>query len=154
MICLLALFARRPDAVERPVKIETSMFWRTFALSTFAHFGDAGTNQLDFAASANGASCGLFGVWIVASDVVFGITLPAVAIVAHRGRVRERLDPVDRQRLVPARDRDDEVGAAEERRHVLARRVARHRVGADLVRERRVAEPSGRARSPTPSRCR
>ena len=39
-------------------RMPLSMFWSTFALSTFAQFGAAGTNQLAFAASANGASVG------------------------------------------------------------------------------------------------
>ena len=39
-------------------RMPLSMLWRTFALSTFAQFGVAGTNQLAFAASANGASVG------------------------------------------------------------------------------------------------
>src|SRR4051812_8210578 len=56
-----------------------SMVWSTFALSTFAQFGVEGTNQLDFAASANGASVG-FAALTLASDVEFGITPPAVAI--------------------------------------------------------------------------
>ena len=56
------------------------MLWRTFALSTFAQFGVAGTNQLAFAASANGASVGLEAL-ILASVVVFGITPPLTAIV-------------------------------------------------------------------------
>ena len=75
MICRLADL---PAActVARFVRIETSMFWSTFALSTFTHFGDVGTNQLDFAASANGASCGLLAL-IETSVVVFGITPPA-----------------------------------------------------------------------------
>ena len=51
------------------------MFWSTFALSTFAQFGVDGTNQLYFAASANGASVG-FDALIGASVVVFGITPP------------------------------------------------------------------------------
>src|SRR3954447_6866577 len=56
-----------------------SMFWSTFALSTFAQFGVDGTNQLDFAASANGASVG-FAAFTFAREGVFGMTPPAVAI--------------------------------------------------------------------------
>ena len=41
-------------------------------------------------------------------------------------RAREVLDPVGRERLVLARRRDGEVGAAEEAGHRLPRRVARH----------------------------
>src|SRR5437660_9410069 len=48
------------------------------AFSTFAQFGVVGTNQLNFAASANGASCGLEAL-IDTSEVVFGM-LPACAI--------------------------------------------------------------------------
>src|SRR5215210_6778027 len=55
------------------------MFCSTFALSTFAQFGVDGTNQLYFAASANGASVG-FAALTFAREVVFGITPPAVAI--------------------------------------------------------------------------
>ena len=76
MIWLLALLAAF-CTLARPVKIETSMFWRTSAFSTFAQFGVTGTNQLDFAACANGASCG-FEAAIEASDVVLGITFPCV----------------------------------------------------------------------------
>ena len=36
-------------------RMALSMFWSTCALSTFAQFGVDGTNQLYFAASANGA---------------------------------------------------------------------------------------------------
>ena len=78
VICLLA-FAAALFTLERPVAMDESMFWRTFALSTFAQFGVDGTNQLYFAASANGASLG-FAAFTLASDVVFGITPPAVAI--------------------------------------------------------------------------
>src|SRR5215213_8325038 len=60
-------------------RMPLSMFWRMFALSTFAQFGVEGTNQLYFAASANGASVGL-AAFTRASDVAFGITPPAVAI--------------------------------------------------------------------------
>src|SRR5688572_13314759 len=56
-----------------------SMPWSTFALSTLAQFGVEGTNQLYFAASANGASVGLAAL-ILARLVVFGITPPPVAI--------------------------------------------------------------------------
>ena len=68
--CVLPGFRRMP----------LSMLWSTFALSTFAQFGVAGTNQLAFAASANGASVGLEAL-ILASVVVFGITPPLTAIV-------------------------------------------------------------------------
>src|SRR5207302_2784494 len=74
---LLALFAAF-CTLARPVKIETSMFCRTSAFSTLAQFGVVGTNQLYFAAFANGASCG-FDALIEASVVVFGITFPCVA---------------------------------------------------------------------------
>ena len=55
VIWLLALFAAF-CTLARFVKIETSMFWSTSAFSTFAQFGVVGTNQLNFAAFANGAS--------------------------------------------------------------------------------------------------
>src|SRR5690348_7088342 len=48
------------------------------AFSTFAQFGVVGTNQLYFAASANGASCG-FDALMLTSVVVFGM-FPACAI--------------------------------------------------------------------------
>src|SRR5215212_7296828 len=51
----------------------------TFALSTFAQLGVEGTNQLYFAASANGASVG-FAAFTFASEVEFGMTPAAVAI--------------------------------------------------------------------------
>src|SRR5919109_1544456 len=60
-------------------RIALSMFWRTFWLSTFAQFGVDGTNQLYFAASANGARVG-FDALIFASVVVFGMTPPCDAI--------------------------------------------------------------------------
>src|SRR6476661_1436086 len=50
----------------------------TFAFSTLAQFGLVGTNQLDFAARANGASFG-FEALYARSDVVLAI-LPALAI--------------------------------------------------------------------------
>src|SRR6266436_4683430 len=56
----------------------TSMFCSTFAFSTFAQLGLVGTNQLDFAASANGASCG-FEALKARSFVVLAM-LPAFAI--------------------------------------------------------------------------
>ena len=58
----------------------------------------------------------------------------------HVLRARERGDPFGGERLLLARHRDAEDGAAEEGRHVLAPRVARHRVGADLAGVVRVAE--------------
>src|SRR5687767_3304580 len=61
-------------------RMPLSMLWSTFALSTFAQLGVAGTNQLAFAASANGASVG-FDALIRASVVVFGMTPPLTAIV-------------------------------------------------------------------------
>ena len=39
-------------------RMPTSIVWRMLALSTLAQFGLEGTNQLNFAASANGASVG------------------------------------------------------------------------------------------------
>ena len=51
------------------------------------------------------------------------------------GRAREGLDPVGAELLVMGRDRDAEVRAAEERRHVAARDVAGHRIGAHLLCE-------------------
>src|SRR4051794_27551965 len=60
-----------------PVKIETSMFWSTFELSTLAQFGVAGTNQLNFAASAKGASCGF--AWLMPTSVVVFGMLPFLA---------------------------------------------------------------------------
>src|SRR5256884_4568278 len=56
----------------------TSMFCSTFAFSTFAQLGLVGTNQLDFAARANGASCG-FEALKARSFVVLAM-LPAFAI--------------------------------------------------------------------------
>ena len=70
--CLLACLAA-DWTVARPVRIRASMFWSTCAFSTFAQFGAVGTNQLDFAACAKGASCGLLAL-TPASDVVFGMT--------------------------------------------------------------------------------
>src|SRR5919199_2723400 len=54
------------------------MFCSTSAFSTLTQFGAVGTNQLDDAARANGASCGL-SLLTPASDVVFGM-LPTFAI--------------------------------------------------------------------------
>ena len=54
------------------------MFWSTFAFSTFAQLGLVGTNQLDFAARANGASFG-FDALKARSFVVLAM-LPALAI--------------------------------------------------------------------------
>src|SRR5919204_5298682 len=48
------------------------------AFSTFAQFGVVGTNQLYFAAFANGASCG-FEALMLTSVVVFGM-FPALAM--------------------------------------------------------------------------
>src|SRR5688500_3102744 len=56
------------------------MLCSTFALSTLAQFGVEGTNQLYFAASANGASVG-FEALTRARVVVLGITPPFTAIV-------------------------------------------------------------------------
>src|SRR5919202_3447868 len=53
------------------------MFCSTSAFSTFTQFGAVGTNQLDDAAFANGASCGL-SLLTLASVVVFGM-LPTFA---------------------------------------------------------------------------
>src|SRR5215204_7606413 len=71
--------------------------------------------------------------------------------VAHQVRAGELLQPVDRELLVPARHRDRQVGAAEERRHELARRVARHRERADLVLERGVARVLVEGVAPLPA---
>src|SRR3954452_2542841 len=54
------------------------MFCRTFAFSTLAQFGLVGTNQLDFAARANGASFGFDA--LNARSVVVLAMLPALAI--------------------------------------------------------------------------
>src|SRR4051794_27255822 len=54
--------------------------WSTPEVSTFAHFGCTGTNQLRFAALANGAISGELASRF-ASVVVFGICFPTVAIV-------------------------------------------------------------------------
>src|SRR5215216_4353422 len=54
------------------------MFWSTSAFSTFAQFGLVGTNQLNFAARANGASFG-FAALSARSDVVLAM-FPALAI--------------------------------------------------------------------------
>src|SRR5213595_3223552 len=62
----------------RPVAILTSMFCRTFALSTLAQFGAVGTNQPYFAALANGASFGFDALY--ASSFVVLAMLPAFAI--------------------------------------------------------------------------
>src|SRR5690349_5659808 len=48
------------------------MFWRTSPFSTFTQFGAVGTNQLDAAAAANGASCG-FAALTRASFVVLAM---------------------------------------------------------------------------------
>src|SRR5256885_10973944 len=56
----------------------TSMFWSTFAFSTFAQLGLVGTNQPNFAARANGASFG-FDALNASSFVVLAM-LPALAI--------------------------------------------------------------------------
>src|SRR4029079_19661604 len=54
------------------------MFCRTFAFSTFTQFGLVGTNQLNFAARANGASFG-FDALSASSFVVLAM-LPVLAI--------------------------------------------------------------------------
>src|SRR5262249_47026819 len=79
-ICVICRLARSAADLtdERPVKMDTSMFCRTLALSTFAQFLAAGTNQLYLAARANGARVGLDAL-IATSEVVFGM-LPAFAI--------------------------------------------------------------------------
>ena len=78
MIWSLARFAY-VDVWRGLRRMALSMFWSTWALSTFAQFGVDGTNQLYFAASANGARVG-FDALIRASEVVFGMTPPVVAI--------------------------------------------------------------------------
>src|SRR5919204_5643035 len=54
------------------------MFCRTSAFSTLTQFGAVGTNQLEAAACANGASCG-FEALTRASFVVFAM-LPTLAM--------------------------------------------------------------------------
>jgi len=54
------------------------MSCRTFAFSTLAQFGAVGTNQLYFAARANGASFGFDA--LKASSFVVLAMLPALAI--------------------------------------------------------------------------
>src|SRR4051794_38518034 len=78
---VISLLARLAASLtlRRPETISTSMFCRTFALSTFAQFGAAGTNQLDAAAAANGASFS-FVALTLASVVVFAICWPSLAI--------------------------------------------------------------------------
>ena len=49
VICALARSAA-DLTLRRPVMISASMFWRTWAFSTFTQFGAVGTNQLDVAA--------------------------------------------------------------------------------------------------------
>src|SRR4029450_9822418 len=62
----------------RPLKIRTSIVLMTREFSTFTQFFAEGTNQLDWAALANGASEGLF-LCRRSRDGVVGITLPWVA---------------------------------------------------------------------------
>src|SRR2546423_14577643 len=59
------------------------MFCSTFAFSTFAQFGAVGTNQLNFAARANGASFGFEA--LKASSFVVLAMLPAFAISLSAG---------------------------------------------------------------------
>ena len=128
------------------------MFWSTFAFSTFAQFGLVGTNQLDFAARANGASFG-FDALKARSFVVLAM-LPALAISLSDGGARERLDPVDGEALILRRHRDGEIRAAEERGHELARGVARHRDRPRPPARAPGCRASRRGRTATPSRCR
>src|SRR5918999_2587676 len=58
--------------------MRTSIVRMTREFSTFTQFFALGTNQLDCAARANGASAGLLA-WSRTSEVVFGMTLPSVA---------------------------------------------------------------------------
>ena len=89
VIWLLALFAAF-CTLARPVKMETSMFWRTSAFSTFAQFGVVGTNQLNFAAFANGASCGFDALIVFVVCVVMrGARLPVAGALPFS--VREDL---------------------------------------------------------------
>jgi hypothetical protein len=67
--------------VRRPVKISASMFCSTWAFSTLTQFGAVGTNQLEVAARANGASAGLLAL-MPTRDVVLGIT-PAELVSAR-----------------------------------------------------------------------
>jgi hypothetical protein len=62
----------------RLLKIRTSIVLMTREFSTFTQFFAEGTNQLDWAALANGASEGLLACKR-SRDVVLGITLPWVA---------------------------------------------------------------------------
>jgi hypothetical protein len=73
------------------------MFCSTFAFSTLAQFGLVGTNQLNFAARANGASFG-FDALSASSFVVLAM-LPALRSQS-RPRAGERLDPVHGEALV------------------------------------------------------
>src|SRR5438093_3803395 len=64
----------------------TSMFCSTFAFSTFAQLGLVGTNQLDFAARANGASFGFEALndrsfVVLAMLPAFAISLSAAVLV-------------------------------------------------------------------------
>src|SRR5690349_22205874 len=63
--------------LDLPVKIETSMFWSTFADSTLAQLGELGVNRLFLAAAAKMAGRPLERL---TSEVVFGMTPPTVTI--------------------------------------------------------------------------
>ena len=78
MSCLLT-FCAPALTVTRLVRIAVQNCFSTFWFSTFGQFGAVGTNQLYFAAWANGASFGL-PLFTFASVVVFAM-FPALAMI-------------------------------------------------------------------------
>ena len=90
-----------------PVRICASMLRRMLPFSTSTQCFAVGTNQLRAAARS---------LTLVAEQVgrVRDVALRLQGLL--RARAGEVLDPVGRERLVRARDRDGEVGAAEEAR--------------------------------------
>ena len=93
------------------------MLRRMLPFSTSTQCFAVGTNQLRDAAR----SLTLLPSRLVAFGMLPFAWRPFSELV-----LGEVLDPVGRERLVRARDRDGEVGAAEEARHRLALDVARH----------------------------
>ena len=102
--------------VSFPVRICASMLRRMLPFSTSTQCFAVGTNQLREAARS---------LTLLPEQVgrVRDVALRLQGLLRARGR--EVLDPVGRERLVAARDRHGEVGAAEEARHRGARRRGR-----------------------------
>ena len=116
------------------------MVWSTLPFSTLTQFGAVGTNQLYFAALANGASAGLCAFTSQGGRVrrCSGLGDAPLRAVLVKAWIQSAAEAT----CCSSRDRDREVGAAEEGRHVLALDVARHRVGAHLRRERLRRSPA------------